>query len=190
MNFLMTRVFQEAGLREDSLNALEDKLTAKKFEPGEHLIRQGDAAPYLFMVRTGLVKMFYVTAEGKEFVKSFLPEGSIAGSLSALLKGHPSRFSMTCLEPVEAELVSFKVMQDVFETDIAAMKFGFTFFQNMALRKEEREHDFLCLNPEDRYRGFVEENPELVQRITQADIARYLGITPVALSRIRKRMKD
>ena len=97
---------------------------------------------------------------------------------------------MTCLEPVEAELIAFKVMQEVFETDMAAMKFGFTFFQNMALRKEEREHDFLCLTPEDRYRAFVEDNPTLASRITQADIARYLGITPVALSRIRKRMKD
>jgi len=36
---------------------------------------------------------------------------------------------------------------------------------------------------------FDDENPHLANRVTQADIARYLGITPVALSRIRGRAK-
>ena len=190
MNFLMTRIFSDAGFGETSLSVLERNLVAKRYEAGEHLIHQGEQAPNLYMIRQGLVKLYYVTAEGKEFVKSFLPEGSLVGSLAALLNGELSTFSVVCLEPVEAELVPFDVMQNVFESDPAALKFGFMFFQGLALRKEQREYSFLCKSPEERYQKFVDDEPDMVKRVTQADIARYLGITPVALSRIRKRLRD
>jgi CRP-like cAMP-binding protein len=43
------------------------------------------------------------------------------------------------------------------------------------------------LNASKRYDAFLEEFPGLEQRIPQYQIASYLGITPVQLSRIRKR---
>lgn len=47
----------------------------------------------------------------------------------------------------------------------------------------------LALSPEENYRQLLAESPDLAQRLTQNDIARYLGITPVALSRIRGRRR-
>ena len=58
----------------------------------------------------------------------------------------------------------------------------------MGLKKELREHDLLCLSAEERYRNFLNDSPALVERITQMDMARYLGITPIALSRIKGRL--
>jgi CRP-like cAMP-binding protein len=57
----------------------------------------------------------------------------------------------------------------------------------LALKKERREYEFLCLSAEKRYRLLLENMPDLLKKITQNDIARYLGITPVALSRIKNR---
>ena len=190
MNFFMKRVFAEAGVSPESLKEVSSALRSCSLEQGDYLIRQGDRAPNLYLIRKGLAKMFYVTSEGKEFVKSFLPEGSFAGSLIAQLENRDSTFSIICLEPVEAEIVPFSAVQKIFENDTAALGFGFRFFQSLALKKEKREYSFLCLAPEERYRWFLDENPTLADRVTQADIARYLGITPVALSRIRRRMKQ
>ena len=55
--------------------------------------------------------------------------------------------------------------------------------------KAARRHHFTNGAPE-RYRLLCERSPELIERLTQKDIARYLGITPVALSRIRARAGD
>jgi len=142
------------------------------------------------MIRKGLAKMFYLTPDGKEFVKSFLPEGSFAGSLIAQLENRSSSFSIVCLEAIEVELIPYIDIQRLFESDPAALSFGFKFFQELALKKEKREFNFLCLTPEEQYRCFIDENPELAYRVNLADIARYLGITPVALSRIRRRIKQ
>ena len=55
--------------------------------------------------------------------------------------------------------------------------------------KEQREYEFLQLSAEERYRLVCEQFPSLVQHIPQHQIASYIGITPVALSRIRGRRR-
>lgn len=62
------------------------------------------------------------------------------------------------------------------------------FLLALAMKKEQREYEFLCLSAAERYLLFCQREAELVPRLSQLDIARYLGITPVALSRIRRRL--
>ena len=54
---------------------------------------------------------------------------------------------------------------------------------------EARLKEFDFKTPEQRYRRFIDEEPALAARIPQKDLALYLGITPVALSRIRGRLQ-
>ena len=56
-----------------------------------------------------------------------------------------------------------------------------------AMKKEKREFEFLCQSAEERFRMLAKNSPSLVEKVTQNDLARYLGITPVGLSRIKKR---
>jgi CRP-like cAMP-binding protein len=61
------------------------------------------------------------------------------------------------------------------------------FLALLALKKERREASFLLLDAGERYEAFLEDFADLVPRLPQYHIASYLGITPVALSRIRSR---
>ena len=189
MKYSMTRMLADGGASAETQATLDRVIRTRSLDAGAFLIRQGEPAPNLYFLTKGLMKMFYITVDGKEFVKSFISEGQILGSLAALTEGLESTFSIVCLEPVQVESMPAEVFVDLVESDPGMLRFGYRFFQTLALKKELREHGFLCLAPEVRYRQFVTENPDLAQRITQADIARYLGITPVALSRIRKRLK-
>ena len=44
------------------------------------------------------------------------------------------------------------------------------------MKKERRGMELLCLSAEDRYRELLERSPELIQRVKQKDIARYLQV--------------
>ena len=57
------------------------------------------------------------------------------------------------------------------------------------LAKEKRERELLTMTPEERYRQFVHDYPHLLDDLTQKDVARHLGITPVGLSRIASRVR-
>jgi CRP-like cAMP-binding protein len=52
---------------------------------------------------------------------------------------------------------------------------------------QRRTANLLQLKPQERYARFVATRPELARRVPQFLIASYLGITPEALSRIRRR---
>jgi DNA-binding MarR family transcriptional regulator len=59
-----------------------------------------------------------------------------------------------------------------------------------SMKKEKREYEFLCLSAEERFSLLIKSRPNILNNITQNDLARYLGVTPVGLSRIKKRVED
>ncbi len=56
--------------------------------------------------------------------------------------------------------------------------------------KERKERFMLLNNPEQRYCLFIQQFPKLATKLSNYQIASYLGITPISLSRIKKRLKS
>ena len=54
-------------------------------------------------------------------------------------------------------------------------------------REQLRVIESLSLTSEERYDSFLLKYPQIVQQVTQKQIASYLGITPEFLSTIRKK---
>jgi CRP-like cAMP-binding protein len=65
--------------------------------------------------------------------------------------------------------------------------FGTRVLERLLVTKAEREYELLGLDAEERYRAFSERYPGLEARVAGKHIASYLGITPVHLSRLRRR---
>jgi len=152
---------------------------------GTELMLQGAAAPSVFVLESGLVKLAYLTAEGAERIKSFIADRGLFGPG---LDDDQGRYSAVALEqcctaalPVSwlarriAESVELQAARATFETWLLA-------------RKEAREQALLCDSAEVRYRAFLEREPQLAARLQQADIARFIGVTPIAFSRIKRRV--
>jgi CRP/FNR family transcriptional regulator, anaerobic regulatory protein len=161
---------------------------AAQFHPGEDIFSQGDVNPDIFVLTDGLVKLHYITHDGKEWIKSFIMDKGLLGSRASQSLGLPSPYAATCLETSQVYSLPYKTFETMCSEDPALSAMAFQFFQWLGLKKELREHDLLCLSAEERYRKFLIDKPDLAQRITQVDMARYLGITPIALSRIKGRV--
>ena len=169
------------------LSALDDFGEIVDFDKGDVIFSQGGDSDSLYYIRAGLLKAYYVTASGKEYVKSFLKEADVIGNLTALMSDDRCSFTLICLEPSSLVQVSFGDLLKLAKVDLAVANEIITLLTGLAMKKERREYEFLCLSAEERLRILEETTPEILERVTQNDIARYLGITPVALSRIRSR---
>ena len=159
-------------------------------EPNAHLFRQGDINRNFYVVQTGLLKAYYLSESGRESIKSFLIPGDMIGSLSAIRKAGECSFSLVSLKPCKLIEVSF---ERVFEASRSNPELAFAvaeFLMAFGMKKEQREYELLCLSAEERYRRLIADRPELVNAVQQSDIALYLGITPVGLSRIKKRVEQ
>jgi len=164
------------------------RLRQRNFEAGEMLIRAGEPVREFFFMVKGLVRYFYLTREGKEFNKLFAVENEFVGSFSYKIPDEPCSFSVQALEQTETVALPVIIIEEAYTRHPAWERAGRLHAEKMALTKELREKEFLLDPAETRYRRFMKENPDLAQRIPQYHIASYLGITDVALSRIRKKI--
>lgn len=158
-----------------------------RFGVGEHIFRQGDQNRSVYVLQQGLLKAYYLSDEGKENIKSFIQPGELIGSLAAAYFKEDCSFSVVCLEPSVAMELDFDVLYAATKEDLEMASAMVEHLLNFSMKKERREREFLTESAEERYRMLLDRSPELLDKVTQKDIARYLGITPVALSRIRNR---
>jgi len=157
---------------------------------GEHVFRQGEVDRSFYVVRSGLLKAYYISDEGKENIKSFLLPGDNIGSLVSAHAGQPCSFSLICLQPCELIKIDFMTLYDASRNSMEIAATVVDFLLGFAMKKERREYELLCLSAEQRYRQLLDNMPDLPDRVTQNELALYLGVTPVGLSRIKKRVQQ
>ena len=156
---------------------------------GQNVFCQGEIDRFLYFIEQGIAKAYYTTTDGKEYIKSFLAEGDVIGSLASLVENRENSFSVTCLEDMVVYKIDFPSFMQKAGKDLDTAVMLNSGLIKLAMKKEKREYEFLCQSASERYLGLINSMPEIISRVTQNDIARYLGITPVALSRIRTKLR-
>jgi CRP-like cAMP-binding protein len=164
-------------------------LSERTFEKNEYLVRAGDVVNNFYFIIKGLVRFFYCTEDGKEFNKHFAMENGFAGSFHSLILHEPCGFFIQALEKTETIVLPNRVLNEFYDRHACWERLGRKNAEKLALIKEAREKELLLDSLEIRYRRFLKEFPGLADRIPQYHIASYLGVTDVALSRIRKKIK-
>lgn len=158
----------------------------RTFERGRHLVRAGNAMDDAYFIVKGLVRYYYLTEEGKEFNKHFATAGDFAASMHSFVLQAPSPFFIQAIELTDTIVLPNNRLRQLFDRHVCWERLGRRIAERLALLKEEREKAFLLDSLRVRYSHFLETYPDLVHRIPQYHIASYLGVTDVALSRIRK----
>lgn len=154
-----------------------------------HFLAPGDPSDRFAFVLSGLFRAYRVAEDGAASVKAFRAEGELLGAYAEMLQRQPSITYIEALEP--SRILAFT------QRDFEALEAGHRCWTQLARRiaehhfvlKERREQEFLELDAAGRWARFQAEQAHLLGRVTQAEIAAYLGITPVGLSRIVSRTK-
>ena len=183
------RFFQSiTEIPDDEWTYAERFIAHRTFERHEHLLRAGEMAEHSFLILEGIVRVYYLTEAGKEFNKGFGVEDQVVGSVSSIIGGLPSRFSIQALEPTSAALLPRRGIEELYERHRCWDRLG-RVIAEASLVTIERQHGERLDPLEVRYRRLMETFPDLPKRVAQYHIASYLGITDVALSRLRGRMR-
>ncbi len=152
-------------------------------------LRPGDPADRFGWVLQGVFRAVRVSARGEESIKAFRAENQLVGAYAEMLQRRPSMTTIEALEP--SRVLVFHAR------DLEALEAGHACWSRLARRvaeqhyilKERREQEFLDLSAEERLERFWVEHAHLHGRVPQRDVAAYLGITEVALSRIVSRRR-
>jgi CRP-like cAMP-binding protein len=156
--------------------------------PAKHvIIRQGDAPEHVFVLLSGLVKLTYTTDKGEEWIKSFIADRGLFGPTDELL---PTFYGAQSIKVCKVVRLSRRWLAHEISADSKLERAIFVFLDWVRQKKEIRERALLCEAAADRYAALNETEPALLARLPQGDIARYLRITPVAFSRVKRKLKS
>jgi CRP-like cAMP-binding protein len=163
----------------------------KTLKQGEHLFYIDDKVEDFYFLIEGLARYYYLTENGKEFNKSFAEkQGHLLSSISSVSHGVGSPFSVEVLSDFTTLYISYKNLLALGEKYKEWNDLLLRTYENLVIKKEKREADFLLLNARERYEKFLNDYSMINDAVQNYHIASYLGITDVALSRIRKEMKN
>ncbi|WP_318470673.1 Crp/Fnr family transcriptional regulator [Photobacterium leiognathi] len=153
--------------------------------PTRHiLLNQGQQAEQFYFLLDGLCHACYLTESGKQFSKEFYWDQDALIGFEGLITQSSSPFLLETLSA--SQLIALPIT--LIETWRAQ---GLALYINLLERqlvfKENKERFMLMYSPEERYQLFTQSFAELNFKLTDYQIASYLGITPISLSRIKKR---
>lgn len=117
-------------------------------------------------------------------------EDGFAGSFHSLILGVPCNFFIQALERTETIVLPNRILNEFYSRHACWERLGRINAEQLVLVKEAREKELLLDSLEVRYRRFLKEFPGLAGRVPQYHIASFLGVTDVALSRLRKKINN
>lgn len=170
-----------------ALAALWQALPRRSFDAGAVLLRQADASDRCWLLESGLVRFYYLSEAGVERNRSFHLAGSwVAGAMPPLSLPSPCTIeAVEATRVVELPYAALHDWQRQFPQTQTLLDdaLGYLFTQ-----QSRREAQLLTLSPEERYQRFLQTDGELAARLPMHQVASYLGISHVSLSRMRARL--
>ncbi|WP_186757529.1 Crp/Fnr family transcriptional regulator [Echinicola salinicaeni] len=181
-------VLKIISLNQDEQEKLTSICDITHLKKGELWLREGQIPKSFAFLAQGILRIYYADDQGSYVTKSFFQKGSVVSAYTAMQGNEAAYFNIEALTETVLVEVNYQKWLEMYHTNSGWKDFLLTLLTKGYIKKERRERELLQLSAEDRYNNFLNEYPDLDKKINQHYIASYLGITPVALSRIRKKM--
>lgn len=178
---------QLAPLPKKEFAYFASRLRFRRLRRGEFLTRAGEVAAEVGFVVSGLFRKAHVTPRGKPIVRGFAGPASVIGAYVSLLTGAPSYLSVEAMRDSELFVLRWSELNALYARHSCFQTIGRRLAELTLVEREERAHELLTLSAGERYARFRETHRALLPELRSYDIASYLGITPVSLSRLRAR---
>jgi signal-transduction protein with cAMP-binding, CBS, and nucleotidyltransferase domain len=160
------------------------KLKSKTFAKGDFINKQGQLCRDLFFIEKGLVKHYY-HSKNRIFILRFFPENNLFTILDSYINQTPAEFITIALEDTSLTYLEYGDVEELCRNHHSFETFMRKYISIAASNILKRNKEMLEDDATERYNGFIKDNNHLLQRISLGDIASYLGISQVSLSRIR-----
>lgn len=164
------------------------KFHSHLFLKKQFALQHGDVCEHFCFVVHGCLRLYKVDDKGVYHILQFAIDNHWISDLASFHKKTLSKFEIDALEDTVVLRISYADLIDLY---IKAPKFDRIFrvlMENHFMYMQERIGEVFSSTAEERYQSFMQNHSQLINRLSQVQIAAYLGVTPEFLSRIRHRL--
>lgn len=174
-------------LSEDEISLVRSLFTSRLFRKKQFALQEGQVSTQFYFVVRGCLRMYKIDDKGDTHILQFAPENHWILDLGSFHTVTPSGLHIDAIE----DTVTLQISRDnLISLYLKAPKFDRIFrvlLENSYVRLQERLLQTISSTAEDRYQHFVDVYPDLMIRLSQVQIASFVGISPEFLSRLRNR---
>lgn len=176
------------GLTEPDLELLSSDIKFRKVSSGEILIEANENNRKVFFIKSGIVRIYCIQENGTDKTILFHTKKSFFGNYDGIIFGRPSKYCYQAVGDAEVFELTYDAIYTNSQRSISLNNLrGNMFLAMMGIFLKQIE-DYVLLKPEERYQKHLEENEPALKKVPSKYLASLLGITPVSLSRIKKRI--
>lgn len=189
-SLLVENITGSIPLSDAEIDFFTSRLIHRKIRRRQYLLQAGDICRHYTFVRKGCLRLYNVDMNGVEHILQFAPEDFWVADIGSFHQETPTLLYIEALEPSEVLQIT---KSDLMETFLNYPSFDRVFrimMENAFIGLQKRVLQNISSTAEERYLTFVENFPQLVNRIPQTQIAAYIGITPEFLSKIRRKLSE
>ncbi len=165
-----------------------DLFTLRKLKKKEFLLQKDDICSFKAFITKGLLRIFHIDINGGEQVLAFGIEDWWIGDFDSFYNLKPSDLYIQALEDSEVLLLSRE--NEAFANE--HFPFSEKLFHKLLIKShialQRRVIDNMSKPAEERYFDFIKKYPQMAGRLTNIQVAAYLGLTPEFLSKIRGKL--
>ena len=147
----------------------------------------GKVAQEVYFIIKGCMRLYY-EKDGVDISAFFFTENMFAGAYDSFTSRQKSRHSIETIEDCHVLSITYKSMQALYRELPKMNEFVRKVLEVRFFVLHQLYSSQILDSPEEPYINLLKERPDLLHRLPQHQIATYLGITPVSLSRIRNRV--
>lgn len=178
---------QITPLSEEEWQLFASKLTRREFPKKTLLLKLGQKENYLSFIETGVVR-FFIPKEENDLTFGFSFANGFVSAYDFFLTQTSSTYQLETLTDTILWRISYQDLQTIYQETVVGNIIGRFASEDLFLKKSKRELSLLNDTAEQRYLKLFIEQPHLIQQIPLKYLSSYIGITPQALSRIRRRI--
>ncbi|REC63982.1 Crp/Fnr family transcriptional regulator [Chryseobacterium pennae] len=187
-NLLYKNISRYIHLSEEEFSYFSAPFQLKNFKKKEVVLREGDYCLFEGFVLDGCFKIYYLNESGFEQTLYFAVEGWWITDVDSLINDVPSILNIEALMDSKVLMISKKDKEHLYETMPQIEKLFRIMNQQSSVALQRRILSLTGKTADKRYLEFLQKYPGLEQKLTQQQVASYLGITHEFLSKIRKRI--
>ena len=188
MTSILQNISKHVALTTEEEALFLSKIEFKTFKAKTILLSPGQIANCTYFVNSGILRSFTINDNIIEHVLHFACEGWWIGDMYSYISQKPGNLFIEVLEDVELAIITKENQQELYLQIPKLERFFRILAENSLVSHQERLMDNLSLTAEERFEKFCTKYPTLIQKVSQKNVASYIGVTPEFFSKMKSKM--
>ncbi|MEZ2444977.1 Crp/Fnr family transcriptional regulator [Chitinophaga sp. RCC_12] len=185
---LRDNIEQHVHLSDAEFSHFATSFETKEIEKKQFLLREGEICRFEGFVTKGIFSVYHLDKNGDKQILYFAHENWWVTNIDSFTNNLPSQLFIEALEDSEVLLISKSDKESAYINLPKIEKLFRVMTQKTHVALQRRMIDSLSKTADQRYIDFIEKYPQLYQRLSNLQIAAYLGVSHEFLSKIRRKI--